>query len=97
MLQTMPRFTSVMPACNARVSERRAACGRRCGRATSALKNQIFDSTRHQIDQGLNAFERQWSDLPLLQNDLPLVKAGADLFNGDNDLRAFFRFAPRFF
>ena len=38
MLQTMPRFTLGLPACNARVSVCRAACGRRCGRATPALQ-----------------------------------------------------------
>ena len=42
-----------------RVSESRAACGRRCGRAFSALQNLHLCGTRHQINEHLNDCGRQ--------------------------------------
>jgi hypothetical protein len=42
-----------------RVSVSRAACGRRCGRAFSALQNLPLCGTRHQINEHMNDCERQ--------------------------------------
>ena len=42
-----------------RVSVSRAACGRRCGRASLALQNLPLCGTRHQVNKSPNDCERQ--------------------------------------
>ena len=47
-----------------RVSVSRAACGRRCGRASLALQNLLLCGTRHQVNKSLNDCERQHKRMP---------------------------------
>ena len=55
---TMP-FNTPSDASMGRVSVSRAACGRWCGRASSALQNLLLCGTEHQIYQTPNDCERQ--------------------------------------
>ena len=87
---TMPVFH-----CMASVSVIRAACGRRCGRAISALQNLPLCGTRHQTNQQLNTGERprpRLSALSPVRNSLSALKVRTLLFNADNDLQAFLHF-----
>ena len=57
--RTGPLITPPAGASIGRVNVNRAACGRGCVRAISALKNPPLCGTRHQINKHLNDSERQ--------------------------------------
>lgn len=80
---------------NSRVSVCPAACGRRRGKASPALKNMSLCSIRYQTNRQQNASERprtRLSTVSTVQNGLSTLRMWTLFINDDNDLRVILSF-----